>query len=160
MVCRNVISPIEAREDAREIKRAARKGRSSEIQLIQIFVAVPAGYFFSSVGGGGAAIAGGAAGVGGGVVAGVSPRMPSLKLRTPSPIPRMNSGIFFVPNSNTTTTAMISRCHGENSITAAPSRAAHGKRALPGGTTQPQPATCIVTRSAACGGPAQWMLPD
>jgi hypothetical protein len=51
--------------------------------------------------------------LGGGAVACVSPRMPSLKLRTPSPRPFMTSGIFLPPNKIMITAAMINRCIGD-----------------------------------------------
>src|ERR1700730_2692434 len=43
--------------------------------------------------------------------------MPSLNPRTPSPIPRINSGILRPPNRTKMTTRIISQCIG-NSITA------------------------------------------
>jgi hypothetical protein len=63
-------------------------------------------YFLSSVG---AEFDGvdGVLGVVGGVVP--SPCIPSLKLRTPAPNPRITSGIFFPPKNKSTTAKTISQ---------------------------------------------------
>ena len=80
-----------------------------ESRKISVFDAAPWSYFFSSVEVDGGAITGGVV-----VLGGVSPRMPSLKLRTPSPKPFITSGIFFPPNIITMTAAIISKCIGVN----------------------------------------------
>src|SRR5215813_14835705 len=51
----------------------------------------------------------------GGLDLGPLPDIPSLKPRTPSPSPRINSGILRPPKRISTTTRMISQCIG-NSI--------------------------------------------
>jgi hypothetical protein len=48
-----------------------------------------------------------------GVFVGVSPsRIPSLKLFTPAPNPRIISGIFLPPKKSTITRRITSKCHG------------------------------------------------
>lgn len=65
--------------------------------------------FFSSAGGCAVVLEVCAGGAGGG---GVVPDMPSLNPRTPSPSPRISSGIFLPPNSTRMTIATISKCIG------------------------------------------------
>lgn len=75
-------------------------------------------YFFSSVAGeaGGAGVAAG--GLAGGFAAGVfgcGLFIPSLKLRMPSPSPRITSGIFLPPKSSTMIASTINQWIGLNS---------------------------------------------
>jgi hypothetical protein len=73
-------------------------------------------YFLSSPRGGGAGVTVGgfAGGAGGGGVC-VLACMPSLKLRMPSPSPRITSGIFFPPNRRTMIAKTINQWIGLNS---------------------------------------------
>ena len=69
-------------------------------------VAEDSSYFFSTEA---AAVLAGGAGFCVAGVAGVSPRIPSLKLRMPSPIPRMTSGMRLPPNKITMIAKTISQ---------------------------------------------------
>lgn len=106
-------------------------------------------YFFSSVAveAGGAGVAAG--GFAGGFAAGVFGWLfiPSLKLRMPSPSPRITSGIFLPPKSSTITAKMIIRWNGLNaSITHLPSKCFSNSQSSPGPSRLPiQPS---ITRSS------------
>src|ERR1700678_583040 len=89
-------------------KTSGRRGRSSTISIFYLIQPNSEIYFLSSVG----VEFEGVDGVLG-VFVGLSPsRIPSLKLFTPAPNPRIISGIFLPPKKSTITRRITSKCHG------------------------------------------------
>jgi hypothetical protein len=91
---------------SRQKKRAAIAAARQEFQVLSDLLEIE-NYFRSSVG-----VFDVALGLLG-VLVGASPsRIPSLKLFTPAPNPRIISGIFLPPKKSTITRRITSKCHG------------------------------------------------